>query len=86
MVDDMTAKPSTRQGFEERAMMMASENYAPEVARSFGYIEYIIDNAFKNRVIAIQVVKEIEDVLEEIKKGLQTDKPMTCSELLEIME
>lgn len=76
---DKSLRPFNREAFEVRRAHMAfkaiiqnpEEIYRPKVARSFGNIEYIIHRAFKDRVPVNDVVKEIEDVLEEIKKELQ---------------
>lgn len=43
------------------------EIYSSIIARSFGYIEYIIHMAFERKIPAKEAVKQIEDVLGKIK-------------------
>lgn len=50
------------------------ELYNTTVARSFGYIEAIIDRAFNENVPADIVVGEIQVVLDKITKELSRDK------------
>jgi hypothetical protein len=67
----MISIPFTVEGFEGRRAVMSSESnpeiYPSIIARSFGYIEYIIHTAFERKIPAKEAVKQIEDVLEKIK-------------------
>lgn len=69
--------------FEAKRILMSMEPtkeiYPAKVARSFGYIENIIETSFKDRIPAQEIVKQIEYELTKIKMELNgikmTDNP-----------